>query len=208
MKTIFWNVDTQYDFMRTNGKLYVPGAETIEGNLEKLTKLAEKNNFQVINTGDWHTKETKEISDKPDFINTFGEHCMANSSGAEYISATKPKDPYIINYNQKELDKKEVIDSRNLVIRKDSFDVFKGNPYTEKIIETIRPDRVIVYGVATNFCVDYAVTGLKEKGIEVYVVSDAIKEIPLKEEPKKTFDKWLSHDIKLLSTNQVMEMYQ
>jgi nicotinamidase-related amidase len=27
--TLFWDVDTQFDFMQPQGKLYVPGAETI-----------------------------------------------------------------------------------------------------------------------------------------------------------------------------------
>ena len=37
MKTIFYDVDTQNDFMKEDGALYVPGAESIKENLEKLT---------------------------------------------------------------------------------------------------------------------------------------------------------------------------
>jgi nicotinamidase-related amidase len=32
-RVIFWDVDTQYDFMRADGKLYVPDAEHIIPNL-------------------------------------------------------------------------------------------------------------------------------------------------------------------------------
>ncbi len=62
MKTIFWNVDTQVDFMNKDGKLYVQGAEEIKPNLKRLTDLAEKYKITVINTGDYHNKTSKEIS--------------------------------------------------------------------------------------------------------------------------------------------------
>jgi nicotinamidase-related amidase len=32
---LFWDVDTQFDFMYPAGKLYVPGAETIISNLHR-----------------------------------------------------------------------------------------------------------------------------------------------------------------------------
>jgi nicotinamidase/pyrazinamidase len=205
-KTIFWNVDTQVDFMRSSGRLYVPGAETLEENLAKLTRLAEKQNIQVINTEDWHTEKTNEISKNPDYINTFGEHCMAGTSGAEYIPTTKPDKPYIVDYD-KGFDRKDIIDSRNIIIRKDAFDVFKGNPNTKSIVDIINPNRVFVYGVATNFCVDYAVMGLAKKA-EVYVVKDAIKEIPLPGEPEKTFKKWEDEKVKFITTNEMLKLYE
>jgi hypothetical protein len=37
---VFWDVDTQVDFMSPEGKLYVPGAETIAPNLGRLTDYA------------------------------------------------------------------------------------------------------------------------------------------------------------------------
>lgn len=82
MKPIFWNVDTQFDFMRPEGKLYVQDAYKIEPNLEKLTSLAGEMNIVVVNTADWHNKNSREISDKPDWQKTFPEHCMAGSEGA------------------------------------------------------------------------------------------------------------------------------
>ena len=38
--TIFWDVDTQYDFMQPEGKLYVPGAETIIPKVSEVRRFA------------------------------------------------------------------------------------------------------------------------------------------------------------------------
>ncbi|MBU1199869.1 MAG: cysteine hydrolase family protein [Nanoarchaeota archaeon] len=211
-KTIFWNVDTLYDFMRKDGKLYVPGAETTEGNLEIITKTAKKEDIQVINSGDWHDKNSPEISDKPDFVNTFLMHAEKNTPGAEYIPATNPENAYTIFKEDKTIDENLVRETRNIVIRKDAFDSFdlnQGNPHTEKILDIIKPKKVIVYGVATNYCDDFVIMGLaKRKGIEIYAVIDAMKEIPSDGEPQKTFDKWKEAGVKLVTTDEVVKQYQ
>ena len=103
MKTIFWNVDTQHDFMREDGALYVPQAETIEKNLEKITRIGRKNPVQIINTGDWHNEDSEEFSETPDYVNKFPPHCIKGTKGAEYIPATKPMDPYVIDWQDKEI---------------------------------------------------------------------------------------------------------
>ena len=90
MKTIFWNVDTQKDFMDKDGKLYIQGAELIKPNLKRLTDLAKKYQITVINTGDYHDKTSKEISNTPDFKTTFPSHCMENTEGYKFIDETKP----------------------------------------------------------------------------------------------------------------------
>jgi len=218
MKTIFWNVDTQYDFMRDDdsfkGALPVPGAREIESKLEKLTKYARARDVQIVNTADWHTEKSRELSDKPDFKTTFPQHCMANTPGADYVPATAPIDPLVVDWNMDVMclyafpgaDKmyfERVAASKEIVIRKDDFDVFKGAPYADRIVKSIRPDRAVVYGVATNVCVDYAVRGLLERGVEVYVATDAIKElhgIPL--EP--VLAAWKEKGAKLVTVDDIV----
>ena len=72
-KIIFWNVDTQYDFIGSDeykGTLVVPDSRKIESNLEKLTDYAQKNKIKVVNTADMHNPDSKEISKEPDFKTT------------------------------------------------------------------------------------------------------------------------------------------
>jgi len=200
---IFWNVDTQVDFMEPDGKLYVQGAEEIRPLLEKITRFAGEHNLRVVNTADYHLVNSAELSNHPDFVNTFPPHCMAESKGAMYIPETDPERPIIIDWNQK-----LILDSRfdnperfrNILIRKDAFDVFAGNPYTEKVLDIIQPDRVFVYGVTTNVCVDQAVTGLAERGKEVFVFSDAIKELPNIPLP---FEKWKKLGVTMIPFSDV-----
>ncbi len=203
-KTIFWNVDTQYDFMDPNGKLAIAGAMEIAGNLEELTSLASRRGIQVVNTADYHTLTSREISDSPDFKTTFPAHCMEGTSGAKYISETYPKDPYVIHWKDSSFDTEKVRRERNIVLYKDEFDCFHstGAPHTEGILKIIRPERVVVYGVATNVCVDFAVTGLRERGYDVYVPMDAIKELPLLP-LEETIKKWSGLGVNLIKTNEI-----
>ncbi|MBT3406268.1 cysteine hydrolase [Candidatus Woesearchaeota archaeon] len=206
MKTIFWNVDTQYDFMRSDdsfkGTLPVEGARSIEPNLEKLTELAENEDIKVVNSADWHNKDSAEFSDEPNYQTTFPPHCLTETKGADYVPSTQPKDAYKVDWQQESVDAKAVTNTRNIVLYKDAFDVFEGNPHTEEVLSTIAPDRAIVYGVATNVCVDFAVQGLLERGVEVYVPTDAIKELPgLPLEA--TLDAWQQAGALLTTTDEV-----
>lgn len=189
-EVLFWNVDTQYDFVSPNGKLYVEGADSLRSTWDKLTKLAAKKSIRVVNTADFHYENSAELSSIPDFVSTFPQHCMANTHGAEFIKETNPDDPLIFDWDKNYIIDSELLDSkksRNIVIRKDAFDVFAGNRHTGKILKIISPKNVIVYGVTTNVCVNDAVIGLVNREKNVYVIEDAIKELPKIQLP---FKKW------------------
>lgn len=177
-EVLFWNVDTQFDFVEQAGKLYVPGAELIKPVWKQITKLAAELDIPVVNTADWHYADSAELSSDPDFVSTFPEHCMADTSGADYVGETKPEDSVVFDWNKEYPTLDDVWSSRNIVIRKDAFDVFVGNPFAEKIVRMLAPKTVIVYGVTTNVCVHCAVVGLAERVERVVVVEDAIKELP------------------------------
>ncbi|MCX6237507.1 MAG: cysteine hydrolase [Bacteroidia bacterium] len=202
-RTLFWNVDTQEDFIDQAGKLYVKGAEEIRPILKQITDLAKVEGIRVINTCDYHHINSNELSSIPDFETSFPQHCMAGTSGAEFISETLPESPLLIDWDSElaifaEFDDLERF--RNLVIRKDAFDVFAGNPNAETIVQILHPDQVFVYGVTTNVCVDRAVMGLSERGIKVYVFEDAIKELPNLPLP---FGTWKDAGIAMISFSDV-----
>ena len=204
-KVLFWNVDTQVDFIEPHGKLYVPGAEEIRPVLRKITDFARLDGIRVVNTCDWHFIYSAEISGTPDYVNSFPEHCMAGTAGAEFIPETLPEYPVVIDWNVNlglfpELDNPQKY--RNIVIRKDAFDVFTGNPHTDKIVQILDPERVFVYGVTTNVCVDWVVNGLVDKGINVFVLIDAIKELPNIPLP---FRNWERKGVELISFTEIQQ---
>jgi len=213
-RTIFWNVDTQYDFMRSDesfkGALAVPGARGIEKRLEHLTRIADRRYIPIVNTADWHTPKSKEISATPDYVTTFPPHCMQGTQGAEYIPATMPGNRRsggkmtIVEWDRTEpLDPEEIAESLDVIIHKDLFDAFAGNKHTDEIVKILNPYTAFVYGVATNYCVTHAVDGLVKRGVEVYVVKDAVKEIPFPGEPDATFKRWSDAGVKFIDTKDI-----
>lgn len=204
---IFWNVDTQVDFVSPQGKLYVPGAELLKPVWNKLTHLAKNKALVVVNTADWHFSGSAELSDSPDFIHTFPEHCMANTRGAEYIKETIPENPFVIDWQKNSDLNNGFIDPskyRNYIIRKDAFDVFRGNPFTEQILKILSPKTVIVYGVTTNVCVNDAVVGLAKRVEKVVVVEDAIKELPNIPLP---FENWENLGVEMMKLEEVEGLF-
>ncbi len=203
---LFWNVDTQIDFVYPHGKLYVQGAEKLRPKWKELTQLAKKKNIRVVNTADHHYANSPELDASPDFVNTFPEHCMADTRGADYIRETDPEEPMIFDWDKEYLLTPELFESdehRNFLIRKDAFDVFAGNSLTDTILKYLNPATVVVYGVTTNVCVDAAVRGLVKRGKEVYVVKDAIKELPNIPLP---FEYWEKKGVKMISLTGLKKM--
>ena len=200
---LFWNVDTQVDFVEPDGKLYAPGSELLKPVWKEITQLAKDNKIKVVNTADFHHENSAELSENPDFVNTFPEHCMANTHGAEYVAATAPEDPVVIDWDKEYTNITELLTKRNILIRKDAFDVFAGNQYTDEIVKSLAPKKVVVYGVTTNVCVNDAVLGLVERVPEVYVVQDAIKELPNIPLP---FDNWKKLGVKMIQSNHLEKL--
>src|SRR5258706_12215059 len=96
MPVIFWDVDTQVDFMHADGKLYVPGAEAIIPTLKKLTAYAHAHGVRIVASADDHVAGHRELSDQPDFKETFPPHCMHGSPGQRKIPETALTSPLVV----------------------------------------------------------------------------------------------------------------
>lgn len=209
---VFVDIDTQVDFVDADANLPVPGAEDIRENLAIMTEYATSPAIDagVIKTADWHTHETEEIvfDGSEDFETTFPPHCMAGHPGAEFIPETQHDEYGRLNWmgveDKHEPDRACIVDifarkleeGETVVILKDKFDVFEGNPLTSRVIDELDPDHATVYGVAGDVCVAQAVDGLLERGINVTVVRDAIAS--LDEAP---IDEWVDRGVNLAKTS-------
>ena len=88
MTEVFWDVDTQVDFMRPDGKLYVDGAERIVANLAALTDFAHGRGIRIVGSSDNHDPGDDELSETPDFVDTFPPHCLRGTEGQARIPET------------------------------------------------------------------------------------------------------------------------
>ena len=130
---------------------------------------------------------------------------MATPVNPQFIPSTNPENPYMISWNQDSFDIEKVLQKRNIVLYKDKFDVFAGTPHSDKVVEILNPERAIVYGVATNVCVNDAVNGLLERKVQVYVPTDAIKELPNLPLP---YENWKREGAILTTTDEVHKILE
>lgn len=173
---ILWDVDTQVDFMEPNGKLYVPGAADVATTMERLVDAARAAHVIHIASADDHELTDPEISDEPDFVNTYPPHCLRGTRGAERIIETKQFDPLPLSLIPfpPGLIPGLIEGRREVLLLKKNFNVFT-NPNTEPLLDALDPDEIIVFGVATDVCDDAAIRGFLQRGRRVTFVEDAAK---------------------------------
>ena len=207
MTLAFWDVDTQVDFIEPSGKLYVPGAETIRDNLARLTAAAGKKRCRIIASSDDHRPGDAELSDAPDFRDTFPPHCLHATPGQARIPETRLRDPLVI---EPEDDADEVLrrvaeHEGDILFHKRFFDVFT-NPHVGRVVESLGVTKVVLYGVALDVCNRYAVEGLlaRHPKIAITVVIDAVQPIDERRGAEALAD-WLLRGVALKSTAQVLD---
>jgi len=169
--TILWDVDTQFDFMLPDGKLYVPGAEETVPAMQRLVDAARAAGLVHVASADDHELTDAEISDVPDFLTTYPPHCLRGTRGARKIPATDQEDPVPLGL---EPVPDRYLEGREFLLLKKNFDVFT-NPNTERLLERLDPDEIIVFGVATDVCDDAAIRGFLARGRKVRFVEDAAR---------------------------------
>lgn len=208
MAVIFWDVDTQHDFMMAEGKLYVPGAESIIPNLRRLTDYAHAHGIRVVASADDHVPGHRELSDSPDFRRTFPPHCMHGTPGQRKIPATALRDPLVIEPERQDPAAIAALvtgHEGDILFHKHWFDVFT-NDNVEAALAALKPRTVVVYGVATDVCNRYAIEGLMARHPEVrlFAVHDAMKPIdPGAQE--HLFKAWGEAGVRSIETDELIE---
>ncbi len=173
MRTVFFDIDTQLDFLYPAGALYAPKAERIVPAVARLNRFAAERGFPVVSTTDAHAEDDPEFSQWP-------PHCVAGTMGQRKPEATL-------------LDRRVVIPSgadhrlswsanadaqidaaQQIVFEKRTVDVFQS-ANLPALLQRLNAERYVVYGVVTEICVLHAARGLLKTGIPVTVVTDAVE---------------------------------
>ncbi|HEU5179633.1 MAG TPA: isochorismatase family protein [Candidatus Polarisedimenticolia bacterium] len=180
-RLIFWDVDTQCDFISPDGKLHVPRAEAIVPRLAALTDYAHTNGIRIVASAEEHLPGDSEFSDHPDFETTWPPHCVRGTPGQQKIPETALPDALAISFDRQEPEVLRLGLSRhagNLLILKRHFDVF-SNPNTDTVVRALDPEAVVVYGLPLEICVRHVVEGwlARRPHTRLFVVTDAVKAV-------------------------------
>ena len=169
MKRVLWDVDTQVDFVHADGKLAVPDAEAAVGAMARLVRAARAAGIPHVASADDHELTDAEISETPDFSTTYPPHCLRGTRGAQKIVETEQVDPVPLALTDVP---EHWLRGREFLLLKKHFDVFT-NPNTDRLLELLEPDEIVLFGVATDVCDDAAIRGLVARGHDVVFVEDA-----------------------------------
>ena len=119
---IFWEVDTQADFMLPGGKLYVPGAEKLLPNIRRLTDAARQGRVFLVSHGCYHTK------DDPEFA-TFPPHCIKGTSGAAFVPEALTEQVVTVPNEPRAALPRDLSSYQQVLLEKQTLDIFRaGTP--------------------------------------------------------------------------------
>ncbi|UXD21370.1 isochorismatase [Ignicoccus pacificus DSM 13166] len=149
-------IDMLNDFVRKEGKLYVPGSEEIIPNIKKLKEEFERRSLPVIYTNDSHIPGV----DKE--LQLWGEHAVRGTWGAQVVDELKPS-------------------GRDFVVTKRRYSAFFQTDL-DLLLRELGVDEVILTGVATNVCVLHTAADAYFRGYRVTVVSDGTMSVPKEEQ--------------------------
>ena len=199
---IFWDVDTQRDFMLPGGKLYGPGAEKIIPNLRRLTNAAREGAVLLVSSACAHTPDDEEFREWP-------PHCVKGTPGQQKIPETLTGQVWVVP-NRPDADLPKGFDKpQQVILEKQKLDVF-SNPNTDRLLERLasfakKDAEFVVFGVFTEYCVQCAAKGLLDRAKRVALVTDAVQTLdPAK--GKQTLDELAGRSARLVTTDQVLAL--
>jgi len=165
---VFFDIDTQVDFMRPEGSLYIPGAEEIIPNLQALMNWARENDVPVISSADAHAPDDPEFKRWP-------PHCVIGTPGQRRIPETTLLAPVVVPCRAGGF-APPVRWAGQYIVEKATYSP-EDNPNFAAMLRALGPRRAVVFGVATEFCVRAAALALCRHGFRVELVTDAMRAI-------------------------------
>ena len=203
--TLFYDVDTQRDFLLPGGKLYVPGGERILPRLRELTQIARQKGIAIAGSVCRHFPTDAELRANGGL---YPEHCMDGTEGQKKVEETAPRRPVWVenrDYSEEEFAAR-LRQNTEVYIEKQDVDIFVGNRNAARAFDAILrgKDDVVVYGVVTEICVDLALAALKDRPVRLHVPVDAIAALS-EERGREMLEKWRGWGVHLTTVAEVGE---
>jgi len=154
--------DIQMDFL-PGGALPVLDGNLVIPVLNDYIKMFNEAKATIIASRDWHPSNHRSFITKG---GSWPPHCVQNSEGAKFSPDLKL--PEIVLVGSKAMDPK-----------KEAYSIFDGTGLAEKLkAEGIK--RILIGGLAAEYCVLNSVLDARKMGLETYVLSDATKGLNVK----------------------------
>lgn len=201
---IFWEVDTQRDFMLPGGKLYVPGAEKRVPNMKRLVDAARTGKVLLVSDACVHAL------DDPEF-QQFPPHCVRGTEGAQIVPELTAEPLIRIESGADAKLPADLFAYKQIVLEKQVLDVF-SNPRAADLVERLAPadasgknDQVefFVFGVVTEYCVRLAAKGLLERHRKTALVTDAIEALD-PDAGKRTLEELAALGARFVTTEEAL----
>lgn len=193
---IFWEVDVQADFMLPGGKLYVPGAERLLPNIRRLTDAVRQGRVFLVSHGDFHSPNDPEFK-------IFPPHCVKGTPGAELVSEALTEKVARVPNNPDAKLPTDLSKHQQILLEKQTLSIFESL-HADALVEKLGSHaEYVLFGVVTEYCVNFAVKGLIERGRRVAVVRDAIETLQ-PEDGQKTIAEWQRLGVTLTTTDQAL----
>lgn len=183
---VFVDVDVQHDFCEPSGALFVKGSPN--DLYRALTAHAAARGIPILGSVDSHAWDAWEFASN-DRVGPSGEkpgfpdHCVKGTPGWLKVAGTlPPRFRFLPNVEDAPFAAivEEVISgaTQGVYFEKEVYSLF-ANPLAERFVEALvkrlggQPE-MIVYGVATDYCVKAAALGLVERGYRTTLLTDAV----------------------------------
>lgn len=158
-KTAVLVVDVQRDFCK-GGALAVSDGDAVVPVCNKLLELAAAHRCPVLASRDWHPENHCSFREQG---GPWPPHCVAKTAGAEFHPGLAlPVDAMIVD--------------KGTSLDKDAYSAFDGTP-AAAVLHDAAVTRLIVCGLATDYCVKFTVLDALKEGFKTVVVEDACRAV-------------------------------
>lgn len=169
-RTALLVVDMQNDFADPSGSLYVEGAERIVPSVNAEIERAREAGALIVYTQDWHPEHT------PHFQRDGGiwpVHCVEDTHGAAFHPALLVLDDHVVRKGHDGRDGYSGFSVR------DPLSGERGDTILHELLVEHGVERLVICGVATDYCVVETVLDARMLGYPVEVLTAAVRAVDL-----------------------------
>ncbi|MEO1766349.1 nicotinamidase [Thiobacter aerophilum] len=152
-------VDVQNDFL-PGGALAVPEGDAVIEPLNRVLDIFHTRGLPIFASRDWHPPNHCSFRERG---GPWPPHCIADTEGAQFPTALK-------------LPAFTAIISKATTPEKDAYSAFEDTPLTMQL-RMYGVKRVLVGGLATDYCVLNTVKDAVKNGFAVVLLTDAIRAV-------------------------------